>query len=66
MGVATAWGDTSLRARLVERILCETGQQAIPVLGDIPTKSSRPLYAGSVGGAIFPAASKAYTMSWMI
>ena len=32
LGVTTAWGDTGLRAQLVEGILCETGQQDIPVI----------------------------------
>jgi purine nucleosidase len=40
IGVTTAWGDTTLRARLAQGILCETGQQAIPVIAGIPTKSS--------------------------
>lgn len=31
LGVTTAWGDTSLRARLVERLLTDTGHAAIPV-----------------------------------
>src|SRR6185312_4795512 len=43
MGVTTAWGDTSLRARLVERMLCETGQQSIPVFAGVPAKSKTPL-----------------------
>jgi inosine-uridine nucleoside N-ribohydrolase len=39
LGVTTAWGDTGLRARLVEGILCEAGQQAIPVIAGPPTKA---------------------------
>lgn len=31
LGVTTAWGDTDLRARLVERLLTETGHTVIPV-----------------------------------
>src|SRR5665213_2805743 len=40
LGVTTAWGDTALRARLVRGILCATGEQTIPVVAGIPTKSS--------------------------
>ena len=32
LGVTTAWGNTGLRAQLVEGLLCETGQQNIPGL----------------------------------
>jgi purine nucleosidase len=31
LGITTAWGNTPLRARLVERLLEETGRQEIPV-----------------------------------
>ncbi len=31
LGITTAWGNTSLRARLVARLLEETGRQEIPV-----------------------------------
>ena len=37
LGITTAWGDTSLRSRLVDRLLCETGRDQIPVLTGIPT-----------------------------
>ncbi|HXX99526.1 MAG TPA: nucleoside hydrolase [Candidatus Limnocylindrales bacterium] len=40
LGVTTAWGDTALRARLVNRFLKETGAPAIPVVAGIATKSS--------------------------
>jgi purine nucleosidase len=43
LGVTTAWGDTQLRARLVERLLCETGTERIPVLAGISTPSNTPL-----------------------
>jgi purine nucleosidase len=39
LGITTAWGDTQLRARLVDRLLCETGSQNIPVLAGVPTES---------------------------
>src|SRR5437660_3914142 len=31
LGVSTAWGDTQLRGRVAERMLCETGREDIPV-----------------------------------
>ena len=31
LGVTTAWGDTDLRARLVERFLADTGHAGIPI-----------------------------------
>jgi purine nucleosidase len=43
LGITTAWGDTQLRARLVDRLLCETGTQNIPVLAGVPTRSNVPL-----------------------
>lgn len=39
MGVTTAWGDTGLRARLVERFLCETGNMDVPVFAGVQTTS---------------------------
>lgn len=41
LGVTTAYGDTDLRARLVERYLCEVGKSDIPVAAGprTPTKS---------------------------
>lgn len=38
LGVTTAWGDTGLRAQLVDGLLCETGQQNIPVFAGVATK----------------------------
>ena len=31
LGITSAWGDTKLRARLLDRLLCETGRTDIPV-----------------------------------
>jgi purine nucleosidase len=39
LGITTAWGDTQLRARLVDRLLAETGTSSIPVAEGIPTQS---------------------------
>ncbi len=40
LGVTTAWGDTSLRARLVQRLLCESGDTEIPISAGPATKPS--------------------------
>jgi len=40
VGVTTAWGDTALRARMVRRMLLETGHAGIPVAEGIVTKST--------------------------
>jgi purine nucleosidase len=31
LGITSAWGDTELRARMLDRLLCETGRSDIPV-----------------------------------
>ncbi|MES2219427.1 MAG: nucleoside hydrolase [Acidobacteriota bacterium] len=40
LGVTTAWGDTRLRAQLVEGVLCEAGRRNIPVFIGVPTKAN--------------------------
>jgi inosine-uridine nucleoside N-ribohydrolase len=42
LGITTAWGDTKLRARMVDRLLAETGSASIPVAEGIPTQSKTP------------------------
>jgi purine nucleosidase len=42
LGVTTAWGDTDLRARLVERFLKETGHADIPVAAGPKTQPGTP------------------------
>ena len=42
LGITTAWGDTQLRARLVDRLLAETGTANIPVAEGIRTQSKTP------------------------
>lgn len=32
IGIGSAWGDTALRSRMVDRLLCETGRDDIPSL----------------------------------
>jgi len=41
-GISTAWGNTALRARLVRRLLAETGRAGIPVAEGIATRSPSP------------------------
>jgi purine nucleosidase len=43
LGITTAWGDTHLRARLLDRLLQETGNANIPVAEGIVTQSKTPL-----------------------
>jgi purine nucleosidase len=42
LGITTAWGDTDLRARLVERFLKETGHADIPVAAGPKAQPSTP------------------------
>jgi purine nucleosidase len=42
LGITTAWGDTRLRARMVDRLLQETGNANIPVAEGIVTQSKTP------------------------
>jgi purine nucleosidase len=43
VGVSTAWGNTQLRARIVDRLFCETGKEQIPILAGIDTTSKLPM-----------------------
>ncbi len=43
LGVSTAWGNTQLRARIVDRLFCETGKEQIPILAGIDTTSQLPM-----------------------
>jgi inosine-uridine nucleoside N-ribohydrolase len=42
IGITSAWGNTALRSRMLDRILCETGRDDIPVRTGIATKSNTP------------------------
>ncbi len=66
LGVTTAWGNTGLRAQLVEGLLCETGQQNIPVFVGVSTKASNVFTQASWAGR-FPAPAHANTdaIAWM-
>jgi inosine-uridine nucleoside N-ribohydrolase len=39
LGLSSAWGDTALRARMLDRMICETGRSEIAVHAGVPTKS---------------------------
>lgn len=67
MGITTAWGDTALRARLAEGILCATGQQAIPVTAGVPTKpATKFTQAAWARRQPKPTQPKMDAISWMI
>lgn len=42
LGISSAWGDTQLRARMLDRLLIETGRSNIPVAQGIATQSKTP------------------------
>jgi len=59
LGVTTEFGDTELRARLVNRYLQAVGWRYIPVAAGVPTKTSNVFtqraYAERKGGGVEPA-----------
>ena len=42
LGISSAWGDTQLRARMIDRLLTETNSTTIPVAEGIPTQTKTP------------------------
>lgn len=42
LGLSSAWGDTALRARMLDRMVCETGRTGITIRAGVPTKSGAP------------------------
>lgn len=40
LGISSAWGDTALRARMLDRLLCETGRTDVAVNLGVPGKST--------------------------
>jgi len=42
LGISSAWGDTQLRARMIDRLLTETNTTNIPVAEGIPTQTKTP------------------------
>jgi purine nucleosidase len=59
LGVTTAWGDTDLRARLVERLLKQTGHEDIPVAAGPKTQPATPFTQASWAEA-FPEPTKGW------
>jgi inosine-uridine nucleoside N-ribohydrolase len=51
VGLSSAWGDTALRARMLDRMTCETGRSGIPVVAGIPTKSPAAFSQAAWAGA---------------
>jgi inosine-uridine nucleoside N-ribohydrolase len=51
IGITSAWGDTELRSRMLDRLLCEAGRSDIPVRTGVKTPSKTPfsqeVWAGS-------------------
>lgn len=39
LGVTAAWGDTQVRARVADRMLCDTGMETIPIAAGVSTES---------------------------
>jgi purine nucleosidase len=39
LGVTAAWGDTQVRARVADRMLCDTGMESIPIAAGVSTES---------------------------
>ena len=39
LGITSAWGDTELRSRMLDRLLCETGRSDIPVATGVKTET---------------------------
>jgi purine nucleosidase len=53
LNITTAYGDTDLRARLAERMLCETGKSSIPVSAG-PKTPSKNVFTQSAWAERFP------------
>ena len=51
VGLSSAWGDTALRARMLDRMTCEIGRSGIPVVAGVPTKSPAAFSQAAWAGA---------------
>jgi len=40
LGISSVWGDTAMRARMLDRMLCETGRTQIAVRAGIATRAT--------------------------
>lgn len=66
LGVTTAWGDTGLRAQLVEGLLCKVGKQDIPVFIGVPTKANNVFTQASWASRFSrPADTDTDAIAWM-
>ena len=66
LGITTAWGNTGLRAQLVEGLLSKTGKQDIPVFIGVPTKANN-VFTQASWASRFPRSAHADTdaIAWM-
>jgi purine nucleosidase len=60
LGITTAWGDTQLRARLVDRMLCETGTRNVAVLAGVSSTGKDTGLSQGRWAEAFPKPSKPY------
>jgi purine nucleosidase len=60
LGITTAWGDTQLRARLVDRMLCEIGASNIPVMAGVAAEQAGGQLSQARWVEAFPKPSKPY------
>jgi purine nucleosidase len=60
LGVTTAWHATQLRARLVERMFCETGAKNVPVLAGLPEEGDGSELSQGRWAQAFPKPAKPY------
>jgi len=58
LGITSAWGDTALRSRLLDRLLCVTGREEIPVYTGIDTTSRHKAGASAFSQAPWASAGK--------
>jgi purine nucleosidase len=66
LGITTAWGDTKLRARLVDRLLAETNNAQVPVAEGIVTKTTSPMSQGRWAQAGAPAKNHAAAVDFLL
>ena len=66
LGVTTAWGNTGLRAQLVDGLLCKTGQENIPVFVGVATKANN-VFTQASWASRFPPPANTDTdaIAWM-
>jgi inosine-uridine nucleoside N-ribohydrolase len=67
LGISSAWGDTQLRARMIDRLLAETNATNIPVAEGVPTQTKTPFSqsAWAKGGTV-PQKSHANAVDFLL